>query len=105
MNRISSSDHDADGKIFYRTRSSLNLNNPRYSDGLYGAVQQDAVEKSWLSKFSGKHAAAAVAAFIVAALVVWLVEARELRRTAAVRAGAESAGCDGAAEPEDPPAG
>ncbi len=71
MNRISSSDHDADGKIFYRTRSSLNLNNPRYSDGLYGAVQQDTVEKSRLSKFSGKHAAAAVAAFIVAALVVW----------------------------------
>ncbi|SIT77937.1 hypothetical protein [Pontibaca methylaminivorans] len=47
----------------------------------------------------------ALAGRLVAALVVWLVEARELRRTAAVRAGAESAGRDGAAEPEDPPAG
>ena len=68
MNRISSSDHDADGKIFYRTRSSLNLNNPRYSDGLYGTAQQDTVEKSWLSKFSGKHAVAAIGEGSVRAL-------------------------------------
>ena len=63
---------DEPSKIYYRTRSSLNLNNPRFSDGLADGMGGEEVKRSWFGQmFSGKHAAAFTAALVVAALVVW----------------------------------
>lgn len=71
MNRNFPPEGDAGTKTFYRTRSSLNLNNARHSNDIHGVEGKANVVKGISAKFVGKRAAAMIAALVVAALVVW----------------------------------